>query len=211
MNELAAQVPSLELYRRFAHALASYQRNEPMAHAIAIAEREVQPRKPRSFIGWSTVMGFLAMSYARLGDAVRAEACCERALAETSAEDVEYVSLFLLVELQMAYAQAKLGKLDLAFARLDGLIARLGPARHPLTLGSLHEARASIALSAGRREIYEESLAEVERWFRATATPLLVARCERLATLGKGDIEPRQRPSLSDLPSTISATVVNEH
>jgi hypothetical protein len=47
----------------------------------------------------------------------------------------------------------------------------------------LHECRARIAWEAGRVEDYQRSLAEVERWFRPTGTPALIAKFDRLAAL----------------------------
>jgi hypothetical protein len=47
----------------------------------------------------------------------------------------------------------------------------------------LHEARAYVCWEAKRVAEYEHSLAQVERWFRPTGTPALIAKCERLAAL----------------------------
>jgi hypothetical protein len=78
--------------------------------------------------------------------------------------------------------------------RLDSLVARHEDSQHPLTLGLLHEARARIAYKAGRKRDYHFSLTQVERHFRATGTPLLIAKSERLAELHHQPDTARQRP-----------------
>jgi hypothetical protein len=47
----------------------------------------------------------------------------------------------------------------------------------------LHETRAYVCWEAKRIPEYEDSLAAVERWFRPTGTPALIAKFERLAAL----------------------------
>src|SRR5262249_32820288 len=66
---------------------------------------------------------------------------------------------------------------------VDSLLGRFQSCQHPLTLGFLHEARARIAWNAGNGADYAKSLAATEDWFRGTGTPILIARCEKLARL----------------------------
>jgi len=108
--------------------------------------------------------------------------------------DREYVGLFLQVEIQAALADAGLGDVDAAMARLDALLARFEDSQHPLTLGMLHEARAQIAHRVGRKRDYHFSMVQVDRWFRATGTPTLIAKLERLADLHRSPDTARQRP-----------------
>jgi hypothetical protein len=97
--------------------------------------------------------------------------------------DREYTALFLIVDIEMAIADAGLGNVDAAFKRLDGLLERFRNVDHPLVHGDLHDARARIAWAAGREADYGASRAEVERFFRPTQNPALIAKCERLAEL----------------------------
>jgi hypothetical protein len=55
-------------------------------------------------------------------------------------------------------------------------------------LGRLHERRARIAWKAGRSDEYDASLQLVDRFYRRTANPALIARCERLSEI-------RRKPS----------------
>src|SRR5262249_21162365 len=94
-----------------------------------------------------------------------------------------FTSLFLQLDLQYALALSNLGEHRRGFAIVDTLLARFEGCGHPLTLGFLHETRARIALTAGDVADYEKSLAATEQWFRGTGTPILIARCEKLARL----------------------------
>jgi hypothetical protein len=78
---------------------------------------------------------------------------------------------------------------------MDALLRRFAAADHPLLLGMLHEARAYICWSAKLVAEYERSLVEVERWYRATGTPALIAKYERLASLGDAAKLPRVMPA----------------
>ncbi len=139
---------------------------------------------PRSFIGWSTVRGGAALYFNQSGQHQEALELLAPVLAEMSDDDRKYVMNFLVVDLQAAYAEAGLGRTEAALARLDHLLALHGPTQHPLTLGLVHEMRARIAFFQGRRDIYEQSARETTHWLRATGTPTLVARCDRLEHLG---------------------------
>jgi hypothetical protein len=154
--------------------------------ATNLLERELDARPPRSFIGWACSYGFLARGCNERGEYAEAKRICERALVHITDADREYVSLFLPVDVQMAVSEAGLGQIDAGFARIDGLLARFRQSDHPLVQGFLHEARARIAWMAGLTDEYHLSLTLMEHWFRATGTPALIAKCDRLAELEAG-------------------------
>jgi tetratricopeptide (TPR) repeat protein len=192
-NELTRVAPSLHFYRRLAEFALKVASNESGDFG-QLALREVNRCEPRSFIGWSTTIAFAANVQNAAGRFAEARATCERALVTMTDEDREYVVLFVQVDIQAAIADAGLGEVDLAMARLDGLLSRYEDSGHPLALGLLHEARASIAYKAGRKRDYHFSLTQVDRLFRATGTPLLIAKSERLAELHHQPDTARQRP-----------------
>ncbi|MFO0696593.1 MAG: protein kinase [Polyangiales bacterium] len=179
-------VPSLRLYHRLATVALSIVKNEPIEALTGILERDVLAREPRSFIGWAMAQGIVAMRLNTSGRHAEAKAVAERVLAEMTDADRDFPVLYLSVDVEMAHAEAALGNVPGALARIDALLARYAPSEHPLVLGSLHEARARIAAVAGLGAIYEESLAGMERHYRSTGTPALVARCERIAELAYG-------------------------
>jgi hypothetical protein len=93
-----------------------------------------------------------------------------------------------------------LGAAD-ARAELDGLMREHAPGRDRVTLGLLHRARAELALSEGDTASFDAHLGAMERLFRPTSNPALIAMCERLrhefrrsrtATSGEFSVEPEK-------------------
>jgi ATP/maltotriose-dependent transcriptional regulator MalT len=185
LEELSTTVTSLKLYARLARLALMVVVGEA-AEAEPLLLTELDERPPRSFIGWASVHGFLARGCNERGDYAAAKNVCERALVHITDADREYVSLFLSLDIQMAVAEAGLGRVDAALARIDAQLERFRESDHPLVQGFLHEARARIAWMAGLTEEYDLSLTIVEHWFRRTGTPALIAKCERLAELRTG-------------------------
>ncbi|HEY6877825.1 MAG TPA: hypothetical protein VI299_07385, partial [Polyangiales bacterium] len=194
-DELVRVAPSLQFYRRLSEfALAVRRDQSNLERLLTRALRELERRAPRSFIGWTTLVSTCAEVFNRLERHAEARAMCEHALSTMRAEDREYVSLFLELELQTALADAGLSRFDEAFARIDGLLALHGPTQHPFALGSLHEVRARISYRAGKKREYHYHLTQMERWFRPTGTPTLIAKCERVAELQHAQETARHRP-----------------
>jgi tetratricopeptide (TPR) repeat protein len=135
---------------------------------------------PRSYIGWAGVQGYISMMHNHIGEHQEAKAICERALSHVTDADRDYVMLFLLLDLELAIADAGLGRVDEALRRVNDLADRYKKYDHALALGLLYECRGHIAWAAGRSRDYEESLAEMERWFLPTKAPELIAKCKRL-------------------------------
>jgi hypothetical protein len=125
-----------------------------------------------------------------------------RALAFVREEDRDYVSLFLEIDLQAAYADADLGNHTAALQRIDALLTRYQPSGHPLALGLLHEARARISLDSGDVDAYRSHLARMEQLLRPTRTAPLIAKCEQVAAL----LPPAQRLPSSELCLDVSPT-----
>ncbi|MDD9945822.1 MAG: protein kinase [Myxococcales bacterium] len=181
LAELSKTVPSLRRYTRLAvEALA-------MVHADQRLFREIVDHhardEPRSYIGWAATISGMVRGYNQAGDYAEAKRLGEHTLAQIPEEDREMVLLCLEVEREVARADASLGDVEAALARIDGLLTRFEGCAHPLLLGLLHESRAVICWDARRAEEFAYSWQEVERWFRPTGTPVLIAKCERLAGL----------------------------
>ena len=111
------------------------------------------------------------------------------------------MALFLSLDLQFAVALAGLGDVAAGLAGIDRLIARFADCDHPLLQGMLHETRAQICWQAKRFEEYQHSLNQVERAYRATGTPALIAKYEQLASLAnvRHTVRPAQPANSQDL------------
>jgi hypothetical protein len=183
LGVLSRSIPSLRLHQRLAaRAIELVQGDSRLLNRIRL-EFDLLLDKPRSFTGWGSTHGFLARAYNEAQQYTEAKAICERAVKHLTEADLEYGVLFVGVQIELAIAEAGLGHFAKGVARIDGLIERFKHVDNPLLQGLFHEARARVAWSAGNTPEYKKSLLEVERWFRPTETPILIARCERLAEL----------------------------
>jgi serine/threonine-protein kinase len=204
---MAPSVPSLKLYRRVAH-LALLRARGGYNQIEHEALKFLGNLEPRSYIGWAESIAVIARAANENGDFAPARELCASALAHIDDDDREFVTLFLNLDIEMALADAGLGQSDAALARIDKLVERFRDCDHPLVHGPLHEARARICWAAGRVPEYVHSLSIVDRWYRGTGTPALVAKVERLAALQAG---PHSRWLASEGPLPEGAEPVTEH
>jgi hypothetical protein len=186
LQTLGRTLPSLRRYSRLAAMALLHLQRDAVEEAMRLVRIEVAEREPRSYIGWTSTAAFMAGAFNRRGRFAEAKAACELVLPHLTDEDREYVALFLEVDLEMAVAQAGLGELTEAFARVDGLIERFRGCDHPMLQGCLREARARICRMAGRLEDCRHELTMMDHWFRSTGTPALIAKCDHFAAMLDG-------------------------
>jgi hypothetical protein len=136
-------------------------------------------------VGWARAHGTLARALNAAGQHERARQVCLRALDHLSPEDLGFTAMNLVVELELALAEAGLGKHALAAQTLDELLDAHRAGQGPLTLGALHEARARVALSAGDDAMFRRHASLMDRHYRATTMPTLIERSERLTRDGR--------------------------
>ena len=136
--------------------------------------------EPNGFIGWSTSMGSLAFVYNALGRHEEARRVCEDALRHLEPEDRAFVALNLRVELQLARAEAGLGSLDAAVARLEALAERHSINDGRVTMGLIHTALADMAILRRDALAFEQHAAAVEDFYYPTKNPALIAQASRL-------------------------------
>jgi hypothetical protein len=184
LEELGHTVPSLRHYAGLARWAQGLVLSDGTRAANASALRKLEHAEPRSYIGWATHIGFTAMGSRILGDHEASARLCRIAKTHLTDADSDYVTLFLIVDIEAARAEAALGRPQQALAQLELLLQRHAPGNHPLALGMLHEARALIAHAAQLHQVFEESALEAQRWLRPTRNPALIAKCERLVRLG---------------------------
>jgi tetratricopeptide (TPR) repeat protein len=189
---LSASAPCVALYPRLGRLALRVLRGDRSAADVMATDPDLM-RAPRSFVGWSTCQGLLARAYNQLGEHAKAKVVCERALALVTTEDRAYAGLFLVLDLELAHAEAGLGDVDAALRRIDDLVALYSRSDNPLLHGLLHETRALVCWGAGRTEAYAEGVALVERSLRPTGAPALIAKCERLVSLGAESTRTRLR------------------
>jgi hypothetical protein len=185
LERLSKTVPTLKRSASLARNAILLTRREPSSRpAVARVIAQYRAYAPRSYIGWAGSVGYLARRFNCGGEHVEAKRVCEQALAHVTQADREYLLHFVALDLELAIADAALGRPDAGLRRVDALVARYTRSEHRLGLGLIHEVRADIAYSAGRVEEYEQSVIEIERCFLATEDPGLVAKCRRLRELG---------------------------
>ena len=203
---LGATVPSLRLYAQMAEMSLGLVRGDWNEEQLAAV---LGDRAPRSFIGWASVIGFHAMGCNERGLYAQAKATCESGLAHVTDADREYVSLFLMLE-DPARARRRGSRSSRRGARPARRPAQALPGQRP-SPGSRIPARGAGSHRVDGRSIdeYDVSLAVVERWFRPTGTPALVARWERLAEL-KGPVASRREFPAPDSGSRTDPAVKTE-
>jgi hypothetical protein len=183
IEQLARAIPSLVRTAKLGRGALLVLRGTP-EDALAIYDEVLAHSAPCSFVGWGRGMGHWAEALNMLGRHAEAKRVCEGALAQLSEEDRWFVRMFLSLEIQLAVAEAGLGRPAEAARELDRLIAKHTVRAGPVTLGRLHAARATVALQLDDRAAFEAHLREVGRWYRPTKAPSLIASFEQLAKRG---------------------------
>lgn len=127
--------------------------------------------------------GMYARALCETGRASRAVALCETTLARFDRErEPQAMYGRQLLEQQLALAQAELGMFDASCTSLDALLARAEQENddNPLRLGGLHRDRALVSALMGDAPRFEQSFAEMRRWFARTKNPWLLQQCDAL-------------------------------
>ena len=202
LDRLGAEIPSLRRYARLARATYHALHGDDVAAKEAIGD--LIDAEPRSFIGWTPMMGIAVRVFTRLGEPERARAIGERALSALDADDRCVTTMVVPLICELALLDAELGEPAAAARRIEDYLAQIGGRGGPVTLGTLHESRVQIALLAGDAEGAREHLAHVKRWFLPTENPVLVARCERLQReVASGTLELSSRGSCPPEPASV--------
>jgi tetratricopeptide (TPR) repeat protein len=138
--------------------------------------------EPHARFNWLPMRGHCAAALNRAGLHARAKQLLSEALALADPRDECSPVKRLEAERQLALADAGLGDHTSAIRQLDRLLARWGDADNPLFIGLLHKARAEIAVAMRDEPALLRHFAELERCFRATHNPALIAQLAGLAT-----------------------------
>jgi tRNA A-37 threonylcarbamoyl transferase component Bud32 len=183
LGRLSKRVPSLRPYLELTRAGHFFYRGM-YPEAIGLASRLTETIKPRGFIGWGTPYFTLALALNRSGEHRSAEQVCSQALASISTENSAYVSMYLPLETELAYAEAGLGKREKAFQRIEELLERHRRHGHPLAMCVITYTAAHMALLVMDQEAFALYVQETRLWGARTRNPAVLAEIERLAEQG---------------------------
>ncbi len=149
----------------------------------AALERALGLLDPEEKLVHQPVTAALAETHLAMGHFARAAELSRQTIAMSDDREIQVPHSKLRGMRTLGLAQAASGDVAAACATLDGAIADAEPSGIPAIMGSLHEARARIALAGRDGAGFSLHLESMERWFRPTRNPVLIARCERLSAL----------------------------
>jgi Protein kinase domain/AAA ATPase domain len=180
LSRLARELPAVKLAAQHARGMYLVMRGK-YAEAVALLDT---PEEPLARMGWLRARAMLARAHNGLGDHARARELCLDALSRISVEERMYVRMgSLMTALELALAEAGLGDFTSAQLRVDELFALHGPQNSPLTLGSIHEMSARIALMKGQCDVCREHIDALAKLVRPTGIPSWIDRIEALERL----------------------------
>lgn len=182
LTRLAKEIPSLLRYSKLAHSAYLLARGD---WAAALAENKdiLRDEAPRAHAGWAGIVGAIASTHNSLGNYAEAKRICEDALGHLTEADRPFAVMNLKLYTELALARAGLGELQEAANSLDALLEEHRSGQGPLTLGSIHSARARVAILQKDPIAFAEHVEQMGRWFRPTKNPALIAQCEKLEKL----------------------------
>jgi len=178
MKRLSASAPSLRVHARYMHGVYLLMRGRS-GEALAWLE-DCLHEAPCSRLAWGRAHGLLARAYNQQNMPEKARAACQRALDHFRAEQLDFPALNMCVVTELAIAEAHLGEIAHARARIDALFQRFSGHQNPLTLGHLHETLLEIALIAGDASEAHTQLTRMKALYQRVGTSSLMQRCDVL-------------------------------
>lgn len=176
LKRLSAEVRSLQHYYRRSVGAYLLLRGSPKEALEWLGRDE----KPLERVGWARGEATRARAHNELGEHALARQTCIRTLELLNPGDLEFSVMNAGLELELARAEAGLGKPSEAEQRLRALLIRYKNSADPLTIGPIYEALADLAAARDDIPAVEAALRELEKWFAASRNPSLVARYTRL-------------------------------
>jgi tetratricopeptide (TPR) repeat protein len=183
LKRFAAVNDAVDPHLHFAEAYVELLRGRA-EHALAIYEQVFTRFPTPCFWTWVGERGRYAEALNYVGQHAKARRICQETLRALSDDERVYRFLTHVVEQQLAVAEARLNDCAGAARRLETLLAEVEASENPLLIGSLHRDRAHVAMIARDAPAFEQHLAAMALWFRATKNPALIQQCERSASEG---------------------------
>jgi hypothetical protein len=200
IEELATQCAHGMVYDDYLHLARGEYLRERGDAAAAQVELAAVRFDDNPLLAWATLPA-QAETALVLGDAAGARALAERGHAIATAPETFSVHAKARSIRALALIDLATGDPAAAAARLDAELAAVAPLGSPLLTGTLHEARARVALAAGDTGAFHRHAGATLDSFRATRNPALIARADRLA--GSAPTEPAAAvPDVGDEPAT---------
>jgi len=190
LERLSSQVPALrgEALRTRAQFLLLSGR---YAEAAQLLEGDLGPRDG---VGFARAQGLLARAYNRLGHHARARELCQAVVAGCSEAELSFVVMYLHAQVELALADAGLGELGSARARIAALLSRYASAG-PLALGAIHETGLRIELLAEDLDGCKRQLAAVRELYLprqiSSLIDLTASLSDAVARLERRDVQVR--------------------
>lgn len=179
LTRLIEVAPNIVLYRDSARAYRALLSGQA-AKAVEIYETVLSdPRHRWLPVPWLDRM-FYAEALSAMGEHQKSKAACLAILADCAAL-LTTDSRRNLVLQQLALAEARLGEIDAAKARIANCVATITADDSPLLIGSLYRDAALVALCERNVADFNRHLEAMSRTFRATRNPWLIRQCEQLA------------------------------
>jgi hypothetical protein len=169
LSRLSRELPWLADVERSARGCYLVLRGK---YAEAIPLLQLPPGLMR--LGGTRANGVLARAHNALGHHAEAREICLAALAQLEPEESKYVVMTLNVHIELALAEAGLQDFAAARKRLDELLVLHAPGRSAITLGSLHQARAQVALRERNFVEAREHLDSMENYYLSTRLGTLI-------------------------------------
>ena len=178
-----------------------------LAHAQLEQTLELAP--PDANIIRQPALAALAETHLAAGEPEQAAQVAADCAALGSDPDIGQLANRLRANRARALAESQLDQYDAAVARLDRAIEEAAPLASPSLCGSLHQARALVALASGDHAAYLWHQAETDRHFKPTRNPALIARAQRLADAGAahGDRARRRRPTTGATSMAVTTSI----
>lgn len=178
LDRLALTAPTLHIVKAYCEACLAMVSGREDEGADRFAEVIDRPEARRLPV-WRLNYGFYAVALNAAGRSEAAKALCMRWLGDGEPESQRGLAARLLNS-QLALAEASLGDLEGARARMTALLASDEVRNNPLELGSAHRECALIAIIAGDVSAFEQHLARMSDAYRATRNTALIQQVDRL-------------------------------
>jgi hypothetical protein len=179
LERLAQDIPSLRRHAMVARAAWLLMQGDHKS-AIALYQAVLEGTPTRSFAGWSAVMASCARAHIAAGQYQEAKSLCERVVAELQEGDHQFRAMYEVAAVELALAEAHLGDITSADARMTMVLARVAASTSPAGIANVHYACARIALLKHDTLLALRHAVEMEQGAKLGANPALLQQCAAL-------------------------------